>query len=47
MEAVKQDSDALQFASAELKCDRGFVLEAVNQHGHAFRHASAELRRDS
>ena len=44
--AVEQDGRALQYASAELRSDRKFVLAAVKQDGRALEYASAELRSD-
>jgi len=38
--AVKQNVDALQFASDEMKADKEFVLAAVNENGMALRFAS-------
>ena len=46
MEAAKQDGNALQFASAELKGDREIVMEAVEQWGFALQYASHELQGD-
>ena len=42
----RQDGDALQFASEELKNDKEFVLKAVSQNGDALKHASEELKND-
>jgi hypothetical protein len=46
MAAVKQDGQALELASAELKGDRGIVMEAVKTYGRALDFASAKLRGD-
>ena len=46
LNAVGLHSDALQYASAELRADRGFVLHAVGLRGCALAHASHELRGD-
>ena len=40
---MRQDGDALWWASVELKRDREVVIVAVTQHGRALRFASAEL----
>ena len=40
--AVHQNSDALEYASPELRADRELVLAAVDQNGGALRHASPE-----
>ena len=37
---------SLQYASAELRADRGIVMEAVKESGKALQYASAELRAD-
>ena len=36
IEAVRRDGGALQYASGELKRDRGVVAQAVRQNGDAF-----------
>merc|ERR1712117_988366 len=36
----------LQYASAELRADRDFVLAAVSHCGHAFEYAATELKAD-
>ena len=46
MEAVRQDSWALQFASPELRADREVVSEAMKQCGQTLEFASEELRAD-
>ena len=46
LEAVKQNWEALKFASAVLKNDGEIVLEAVKQDGYALRYASAALKDD-
>ena len=46
MEAVRQNSRALRFASEKLKRDREGVIEAVRQNGNALQYASQELTRD-
>ena len=46
LEAVKQNGNALKYASAALKDDREFVLEAVKQDGSALEYASAALQGD-
>ena len=46
LEAVKQDGNALKFASDELKGDRVVVMEAVKQNGWALEYAAEELRGD-
>ena len=46
IEAVRQDGDALQFASEELTHDRDVLMEAVRQNGDALRFASEELNGD-
>ena len=43
---VQNDGTALDFASEELKNDRGIVLGAVQKHGYALRFASDELKAD-
>ena len=40
LEAVKQDRNALQFASEKLKADKEVVLEAVKQNGWVLKFAS-------
>ena len=35
---------SLQFASAELRGDRSFIMEVVKMHGGALEHASDELK---
>ena len=37
VEAVRQNGDALQFASEELTHDRDVLMEAVRQNGRALR----------
>ena len=44
MEAIKQNSNALEFASKDLKNDYVIVLEAVKKGGTALKHASKELQ---
>mmetsp|Transcript_43184 Transcript_43184/g.119442 ORF Transcript_43184/g.119442 Transcript_43184/m.119442 type:complete len:374 (+) Transcript_43184:28-1149(+) len=44
--AVRQNGDALQFASEELRADREVVLAAVRGRGNAVRWASGALRAD-
>jgi len=44
--AVKNNGDALQYASEELRSDREIVLEAVKCNGFALWSASEELRSD-
>ena len=47
LEAVKERSSALQYASDTLKADREFVLEAVRSGGrYALEYASEELQND-
>ena len=46
LEAVKQDGDALQYASEELRADREVVMEAVKQNAYALFYASEELQDD-
>jgi hypothetical protein len=43
---VKQNGDALEFASDELQGDREVVLAAVKQNGDALKYASQQLRGD-
>jgi hypothetical protein len=38
--------DALEYASADLRADREFVLAAVAQNGHALKYVSVDLRAD-
>ena len=45
-EAVKHDGCALEYASEDLKADRGVVLEAVKQEGYALEYASEDLQAD-
>jgi hypothetical protein len=44
--AIKEDYDALRFASVELKSDKEVVLEAVKQSGYALEYASEALQND-
>ena len=44
LEAVKQNGDALQYASEELKNDKEVVLEAVKRNRLALQYASKELK---
>jgi hypothetical protein len=46
VKAVKQNGDALKYASDELKADRVVVLEAVKQDGSTLHYAAAELKAD-
>ena len=46
LEAVKQNGNALYYASEELCGDRKVVLEAVKQYGCALKFASEELKND-
>jgi len=46
MAAVQQNGRALQYASAELRADREFMLAAVQQDGGALYFASAEVKAD-
>ena len=46
LEAVREDGDALQYASEDLKADKEVVLAAVNNWGSALQYASKELRAD-
>ena len=46
MAAVKQDGNAIQFASEGLKRYRDIVMAAVNQDGWALEFASLELQGD-
>jgi len=46
MEAVKQDGEALGYASDELRANKDVVLAAVQQHGGALWYASNELKND-
>jgi len=46
MAAVKNDGDALEHASDELKADREVVYAAVKNHGEALEYASDELKAD-
>ena len=43
---MKQNDDALQYASEELKRDTHFIVEAVMQNGYALEYASEEMKRD-
>jgi len=43
---VKQNGEALQYASEELRADREFMLAAVQQRGWALKYASQALRAD-
>ena len=43
IEAVRQNSRALRFASEELKGEREVVIEAIAQHGRALRFVSEEI----
>ena len=45
IEAVRQNGNALQYASQELTRDREVVMEAVRQNGWALQFASEELKR--
>ena len=40
MASVKQDGNALQFASEDLQIDREIVMAAVNQDGNTLEFAS-------
>ena len=44
--AVRQDGDALKYASKELQKDKEVVLAAVWQHCRALNYASEELKSD-
>ena len=44
--AVKQDGQALNCASGELKTDKELVLRAVEQNGRALKFASGERKVD-
>ena len=46
MEGVRENGDALRFASEELKRDREVAIEAVRLNGWALQFASVELKRD-
>ena len=46
MAAVKQNGEALRYASAELKGDREVVMAAVKQDWRALEYASEELKGD-
>ena len=46
LEQVKQNGNALDYASSELKADREIVMEAVKQNGVALRYAAAALKAD-
>ena len=46
LEAVRNDGNALEYASDTLKADREVVLEAVKQNGYALEYASEELQND-
>eukprot|EP00972_Heterocapsa_arctica_P081386 11996578-Heterocapsa_arctica.AAC.1 len=45
-EAVKQDGEALQYASMELKGNKEVVMEANKSNGEALRYASEEQKGD-
>ena len=44
--AVKNDEDALEHASDELKADKEVVMAAVKNYGFALEYASDELQAD-
>tara|TARA_B100000809_G_C14951175_1_gene463930 strand:+ start:107 stop:361 length:255 start_codon:yes stop_codon:yes gene_type:complete len=44
--AVKNDTDALEHVSDELKADKEVVMAAVNDNGYALEFASDELKAD-
>ena len=46
LKAVREDGEALQFASVDLKNDREVVLAAVTEDADAFAYASGELQND-
>ena len=46
IQAVSGNGFDLQYASDELKADRGIVLAAVQDYGPALEYASKELRAD-
>ena len=46
MEALRDNSRALRFASEELKHEREVAIEAVRQNGNALQYDSQELKRD-
>ena len=46
VEAVRQNSRALRFASEGRKRDREVVIEAIGLNGWALQFASVELKRD-
>ena len=46
MAAVKQDGDALEFASEDIQNDREIVMDAVEQNGIALEFASEYLKKD-
>ncbi len=46
LEVVKQDGEALQYASDELRNDKDVVLAAVQQDRDALQYASDELKDD-
>lgn len=46
MTAVKQNGEALIFASDELKNDKEVVMAAVKQNGEALKYASRRLKGD-
>ena len=46
IKAVAQDGCALEFATEELRADRGVVLAAVGHHGGVLRYAAKHLRTD-
>ena len=46
MEAVKNDGDALLYASEVLQGDREIVMEAVKKDGNAMQFAAEELQAD-
>ena len=45
--AVKQDGNALQYASKELQNDTRVVTAAVKQDGNALQYASKELQNEA
>ena len=46
MEAVKESSYALEYASNKLMLDREFFLKVIKQNYHALRYANDELIAD-
>ena len=46
LEAVKQNSNALEYANEELKNDKEVVLETVKKNGYALYYSSEELKND-